>query len=253
LQRLNDALRTHPIVLFGEVHDNAAQHALRARALRTLLESGARPALAMEQFDRERQVDLERTLARPDVTVDDVIDASGVDGRPMRGWDWAFYKPYIALAIEYHLPLIAANVSRSDAMRVIDRGLAAEGFDARVPADIAAGQASAIVDGHCGMLDAAQAETMVSAQAARDQLMARVIEANAGSGIVLLAGNGHVRRDIGVPRWLSAETRARSVSIGLLEGSEADASAFDITLTTPAQPREDPCEGMRRAASAPPG
>ncbi|HEY4065326.1 MAG TPA: ChaN family lipoprotein [Burkholderiaceae bacterium] len=252
LQRLNEALRTHPIVLFGEVHDNAAQHALRAQALRTLLDSGARPALAMEQFDRERQPELDRALARPGVTVDEVIAAGSADGRPMRGWSWPLYRPYIALAIEYHLALVAANVSRADAMHVIEDGLAAQGFDARVPADIAAAQTSAIVDGHCGMLDAAQAGTMVSAQAARDQFMARVIEAHAANGIVLLAGDGHVRRDIGVPRWLSAQTRARSVSIGLLEGGDAaQAAAFDLTLATPAQPREDPCDAMLRAASAP--
>jgi uncharacterized iron-regulated protein len=251
LQQLADALRSHPVVLLGEVHDNAAQHALRAQALRTLLESGARPALAMEQFDRERQPEIDRALARPGVTVDDVIDAGSADGRPMRGWSWPLYRPYIALAIEYHLPLVAANVSRRDAMRVIEDGLAAQGFEPRVPADIAAAQTDAIVAGHCGMLDAAQAGTMVAAQAARDQFMARLIEAHAATGVVLLAGDGHVRRDIGVPRWLSAATRARSVSIGLVEGGDAsDAAPFDLTIATKAQPRTDPCEAMKESAAA---
>jgi hypothetical protein len=44
-----------PWCLLGEVHDNAAQHALRLRAFEALLATGARPALAMEQFDRNRQ------------------------------------------------------------------------------------------------------------------------------------------------------------------------------------------------------
>ena len=47
-----------PVVLLGEVHDNAAQHALRLRAFEALLAGGARPALALEQFDRNRQADI---------------------------------------------------------------------------------------------------------------------------------------------------------------------------------------------------
>jgi uncharacterized iron-regulated protein len=145
------------------------------------------------------------------------------------------------------LPLIAANVSRADTRRVLKDGLPSLGFEGRVPADIEAAQASAIVEGHCGMIDAVQAGPMVGAQVARDQFMARLVEANRARGAVLLAGNGHVRRDIGVPRWLDAKTRAQSASIGLLEPGDANAAAFDVTLTTPAQTRADPCEAMRAA------
>ena len=42
------------IVLFGEVHDNAAQHRLRLEILRRAIERGWRPAIAMEQFDLGR-------------------------------------------------------------------------------------------------------------------------------------------------------------------------------------------------------
>jgi uncharacterized iron-regulated protein len=246
------ALRSSPIVLLGEVHDNPVQHALRARALRSLLETGARPALLMEQFDRERQADLDRVLAQPGVTPDDVIAAASPADTAMTGWSWRFYRPYIALAIEYRLPVVAANVSRDDTRRVLKEGLPALGFEPNVPADIGAAQSSAIVDSHCGMVDARQAGRMVGAQVARDQFMARLIEADASRGVVLLAGNGHVRRDVGVPRWLKAESRARSVSIGLLEPGERDASAFDVVITTPAPAdRADPCEGMRAPSPAP--
>ena len=246
-RRLNDAVRSRPLVLLGEVHDNAAQHAMRAEALRALLESGARPALLMEQFDRERQAELDRALARSGTTADAVIAAATPADPSMQGWSWLYYKPYIALAIEYKLPIVAANVSRDDTRRLLKDGLSSLGFEARVPADIEAAQASAIVDGHCGMIDTAMAGRMVGAQVARDQFMARAIEANGARGAVLIAGNGHVRRDVGVPRWLSAAARERSVAIGLLEPGDASAAAFDVAFTTAAQPRSDPCEGMRGA------
>ena len=244
LPALVAAVRSRPVVLLGEVHDNAAQHSLRAQALRALADSGARPALLMEQFDREQQGGLDRVLARPGATVDEVIAAGAPDAGAMKGWDWALYRPYIALALEHRLTIVAANVSRADTRRVAQNGLPALGFDATVPGDIDTAQAQAIVDGHCGQLDDAQARRMVGSQVARDQFMARVLEANAARGAVLLAGNGHVRADIGVPRWLSAATRARSVVIGLLEQGDPNGGAFDVTFTTAPQPRPDPCEGM---------
>jgi uncharacterized iron-regulated protein len=248
LQALIAAMRSRPVVLLGEVHDNAVQHALRAQALRALLDGGARPALLMEQFDREQQGAIDRALARPGAGVDDVIAAGAPDAAAMQGWDWALYRPYIALALQRRLPIVAANVSRADARRVVQNGLpslASFGFDARVPADIDTAQAQAIVASHCGLLDAAQAHRMVGAQVARDQFMARLVEAHAAQGAVLLAGNGHVRADIGVPRWLSAATRARSVAIGLLEPDDDSSAAFDVALTTTAQPRPDPCQAMK--------
>lgn len=246
-QRLTAALMERPVVLLGEVHDNAAQHAMRARALRALLEAGARPALLMEQFDRERQADLDAALARPGATADQVIAAATPADPAMQGWTWPFYEPYIALAIAYRLPIVAVNVSRTDTRRVLTDGLPSLGFDPNVPADIEAAQARAIVDAHCGMIDTAQAGRMVGAQVARDQFMARAVEANVVRGAVLIAGNGHVRRDIGVPRWMNEATRARSVSIGLLEPDDPNASAFDVVFTTAVQSRPDPCESMRAA------
>jgi len=51
--------------VLGEIHDNAAQHAVRAQALEQLLQAGLRPALAFEQFDRERQSDIDRVRKQP--------------------------------------------------------------------------------------------------------------------------------------------------------------------------------------------
>ena len=251
-QQLVAAIGKHSVVLLGEIHDNAAQHAMRERALRQWIEAGARPTLLMEQFDRERQGDLDRALAQPGVSADAVIAAAAAPSlRPGQGWRWPLYRPYIALAIEYRLTIVAANVSRADTRRVVGEGLQALGFDPNVPADIADAQASEIIDSHCSQLDAADAQRLVAAQVARDQFMARMIERVAPRAAVLLAGNGHVRSDIGVPRWLTPATRRRSVAIGLLEvGASADGMHFDVVLRTPEQPRADPCEAMRAAPAS---
>lgn len=241
---LDAAVRSRPIVLLGEVHDNAEQHRLRAAAFRALLESGARPALLMEQFDRERQGDLDRALAMPGVTPDAVIAAGNAGDPAMQGWSWPFYRPYLALAIAYRLKVVGVNVSRADTRKLVQDGLASQSFDPDVPADLRNTQAEAIVEGHCGMIELPLALRMSDAQVARDQFMARTVGMYP-RGAVLLAGNGHVRKDIGVPRWMSPADRERSVSIGLLEPDDPNAAAFDVVIRTPAQARPDPCEGMR--------
>ena len=236
---------TRPVVLLGEVHDNAEQHALRLRAFEAWLAQGARPALLMEQLDRNRQSQIDGLLARhPPPSAEQFLAEVVPD---LRGWDWRFYRPFIALALQHGLPIVAANVPRDEARAVMRQGLAAHGFDAAVPADIGASLARAVLDSHCGMLDEATAGRMALAQVARDQFMARMVERHASRGVLLLAGNGHVRMDVGVPRWLSPATRARSEAIGLLErDGDMRAASFDRVVFTGTQPREDPCAAMRR-------
>ncbi len=231
-----------PVVLLGEVRDNAAQHALRLQAFEALLATGARPVLAMEQLDRHRQADIDRVRTQtPPPDADALIQAAG--GAP--GWNWAFYRPFITLALQHGLPIVAANVPQAETRRVMREGLAATGFDAQVPPDVLQAQVQAIAGSHCGMLDEPTSRRMALSQVARDQFMARVLQQHAARGVVLLAGNGHVRTDVGAPRWLDAATRARSEAIGVLEQGDDD-SAYDRRVFTPAQQRPDPCEAMRR-------
>ena len=248
--------RVAELLLLGEVHDNAAQHALRAQTLSDLLARGARPALLMEQFDRERQHDIDHLLrhnAEHGVDPQATIEALAELG-DRSGWDWNFYRPYLRLALQYRLPIIAANVAREQARAVMRQGLAAQGFDADVPADIASAHTAAIEASHCGMVSAGLAATMALAQVARDQFMARLVQAHAERGVVLLAGNGHVRKDLGVPRWLTHTVRAQTRVIGFLEPGDDRPEGFDQVIVTPAQARQDPCAAMRaapRAASTP--
>jgi uncharacterized iron-regulated protein len=231
-----------PVVLLGEVHDNAAQHALRLRAFEARLASGARPALLMEQFDREHQAVIDGLRARPPAPdADAIIAAAGGSG-----WEWRHYRPFVALALQHDLPLVAANVSRAQARRVMSAGLQAEGFSAAVAPEVLGALAQEIEDSHCGLVDAATARRMALAQVARDQAMAAAVEQHAGRGVLLLAGNGHVRTDAGVPRWLSPATRARSEAIGLLEIGARERGRYDRVVWTVAQARADPCAGMRR-------
>ena len=62
------------------------------------------------------------------------------------------------------------------------QGLAENGFDAKVPPEITQAHTAEIEASHCGMVNPAQAQRMASAQVARDQFMARQVDANAARG-----------------------------------------------------------------------
>ena len=240
-------MQGHPVVLLGEVHDNAAQHALRVAALRQLLATGARPAIAFEQFDRERQPDIDRARRDADYLIAQAKGSSS--------WHWEFYRPFVALALEYDLPIVAANLSRADAMRVAVNGWLAV-FDPQtvrelkldaLPAELRREQEAAIASGHCNRLSPEEVQAMARAQIARDIVIGQSIRPYLARGVVLLAGNGHVRRDIGVLMWLPADTRRSAVSIGILERRDdgavvSDSGAdFDAYVVTESAERPDPC------------
>ena len=66
---------------------------------------------------------------------------------------------------------------------------------------------------------------------------------HADAGIVLIAGNGHVRKDIAVPYWLHRQGSAAH-AVGFLEPA-SDGAGFDEVHRIPAATREDPCAGFQ--------
>lgn len=235
------------VLLLGEVHDNAAGHAARAALLREKVENGWRPAIAMEQFDTAQQPAL--NAAMTECTDADCVVARAAPTKA--GWTWDYYKPVIALALEYKLPLLAANLSRADASKVVKDGfatvlpaelIARYRLDA-LPSDVLAAQEAEVRDSHCGALPESLVSPMAKAQIARDVVMAETLRTHASTGVVLIAGNGHVRGDIAVPFWLRRDG-LHPHAMGFLEPS-GDATPFDATHRIPAAQRPDPCAGFK--------
>jgi uncharacterized iron-regulated protein len=247
------AVAQNTIYLLGEVHDNPKAHAQRFAFIEALLIKGFKPAIAMEQFDRDQQDVLDHALASCQ-DADCVIRAAGG-----KGWNWDFYKPVIEIALKRQLRIVAANLSLADAMKIARAGLGAAlsretlhefKLDLPLDSELFEKQKEAIDIGHCRMLAAAAFKGMVDAQVARDVWMAKTIRDNASQGLILLAGNGHVRKDIGVYRWLSNAERVRTQTFGYTEdkGDVADTSVFDREIRIEPFERSDPCAAFARRA-----
>ncbi|HEX8601873.1 MAG TPA: ChaN family lipoprotein [Pseudoduganella sp.] len=237
------------VLLLGEVHDNPQGHKLRFEELKKRVDAGWHPVIAMEQFDHEDQPLLDEAQKG-------CVDAGCVI-RVMnkKGWDWQQYYPVIGLALDKHLPIVAVNLSRANASKVVRDGVTSA-FDAKTVAEYRLGepisadwrkaQENEIRTGHCNMLPDMMVPGMVNAQMARDIWMAKLIRDQQPRDVVLIAGNGHVRKDIGVPRWLDAVGSKLTVkSIGYVEGGGMKAQ-FDEVRAIPAQKRADPCAKFKK-------
>jgi uncharacterized iron-regulated protein len=241
---------TNPqVLLLGEVHDNAQGHKLRYELLRQRVEAGWSPVIVMEQFDRENQDLLDKAQKRC-ADAQCVIQVAGG-----ARWEWQLYYPVIQLALTYHLPLVAGNLSRADASRVVRDGVKSSfdpqsvkdyKLDQPLPESVRAAQQQEIVVGHCNMLPEMMIGGMVNAQVARDIWMAKILRDQQPKDVVLIAGNGHVRKDIGVGYWLHQVTPALSVrSVGFVEGSDTG-GRYDSIQTLAPQQRDDPCKQVTK-------
>ena len=249
------------LALLGEVHDNREVHRRRMASLRRAVHAGWRPAIVMEQFDADRQGDIDR--ARRERPGDSRFLIEQATGGGRSGWDWEFYQPLIDLALAFQLPLAAGNLPRAEAMRLVrepisvvlgDERTRRLGLDAPLDDAWQAAQEREIDDGHCGALPRAMFAGMARAQAARDAQMAMVMREHATRGVVLIAGNGHVRRDLGVPRWLQAVPAARVFTVGFVErdtGTPIGPAQYDAVVLARREKRGDPCEGLRKRVKPP--
>lgn len=235
-----------PRVILGEVHDNPEHHRLQRRALDALAALGPRRTLAMEQFDSEHQAALDDARARG-AGAEALAEAGRFD---RKGWGWEMYRPLVELAVARGWPLAAANLSRSEA-RAIVADPARAGLAPPAPRLREALERD-LIEGHCGDRPAAaRLAGMLEAQRARDARMAQAI---AQAPSVLIAGNGHARKDAGVPLYLPD---AEVLSIALVEvdadkRSPADyldgfatRASFDYLWFTPKFDRADPCERIK--------
>lgn len=242
---LVETLRRADFVLLGERHDNPLHHRLRGELVAEL---GSGTAVVAEQLARGQRV--ERGVeAGPDLLA--ALTAAGFDAR---GWDWPQHAPLFEAIVRAGLPLSGGNLPRDTARRIAREGEAAiepalAALLQSAPLDAAARAAldGDLVAGHCGQLPADSVPRLRGAQRARDAAMAVALVEAAGRPAVLVAGNGHVRRDYGVPQLLAVlRPGAVVASVGFLDGDEALAGTpYTHVWTTSAPRRDDPCADLR--------
>lgn len=225
-------------VILGETHDNPEHHRLQRQVLDKL---PGRRSLAMEQFDSAHQAAIHAAQSKS-ADAEAIADAGRFD---RNGWNWPLYKPLVELALARGWPIIAANLSRSEARRIV-REPALSGL-APDPS-LAKALENDIAENHCGQRPEAKLLAgMVEAQRARDARMASLLKGKT----VLITGSAHARRDRGVPLYLhDADVLSISfMEVDLQKAAPRDylsglytPASFDYVWFTSRAPREDPCK-----------
>jgi uncharacterized iron-regulated protein len=90
---------------------------------------------------------------------------------------------------------------------------------------------------------------MTRIQIAKDITMADTVHQMSMPGmvVVLLAGNGHVDRNLGVPLHLRADIKVKTINLHAVNDSQdGPQAAFDSVWTTPALPAKDRCAELQQ-------
>jgi len=242
-------------VLIGETHDNTDQHRVQARIvgyLAGLHESGS---VSFEMIDDVQEKYLHD---RPIPSAQDLI---ALLQHTNSGWDYnVYYRDLFETVVRGGFKILPANIERDHLVELMQdpaAGLPA-GIEQLLDSNPLTPQSTnilrqEIVDSHCGMITTEQAGPMVRGQRIRDAAMAGSL-LNSTAGLkILIAGNGHVRTDLGVPTYIHSPG-SMLVSIGLQEVDDglnkpadyagdwgSDVLPFDYVWFTARADRVDPC------------
>ena len=190
-------LREQDVVLLGELHDNPRHHALRAELISRIASRGT--TVVAEHLPATARV-------RVDGTLQSDLEAAGFDAT---GWAWPMHQPLFESLRAQGLALVGGNLPKGFSKQLMAKG------EAALPAPLAIAYRPSplspeatqrlnqdLIDGHCGQLPDRYLAPMRLVQRATDASMADALLGHKPA--VLVAGNGHVRRDYGVPQVLRA-------------------------------------------------
>ena len=247
-------------LLLGEKHDNPDHHALQLAVIEHLISDDAISQITFEMLDSNATEPLSRFLETEFASDAAMQEFLYWDEQ---GWDWQFYGPLLRAAYHGSVPVTAGNISL-EMVREVYSAPTPQAIEDIFDAETMARLNSDIDESHCGMLPKSQFSPMVRVQQTRDFTMAKSLRLKlklSGGIAVLVAGNYHVRHDLGVPNYLLTGDeqleRKDIVSLALLEvvADENEPAryleqfgaqpAYDYIWFTPAVSDEDYCDSLR--------
>lgn len=250
------AATVRPIVLLGEIHDSAADHAWQLDTIRRI--AAARPALALgfEMFPRSDQTVLDAWV-RGELT--EVAFLAKSDWAHVWGFPAALYLPIFRYARDHRIPMLALNVSHRLVHLTGQVGWAGvptadrEGVGTPAPPSTAyrASLAEAMSSHGGPRMTPDRLARFIDAQLVWDRAMAEAIAAQRARDpartVVSIMGVGHLENRDGVPRQLAALGQADAQVLipvaqacAPLGAGYADAiyvTGPDVTRATGAAPR----------------
>ena len=246
VETLVEQVNRSDFLLLGELHDNPLHHHARGKFIMMLARPDA--TVVSEHFAATGKMALGGSTL-------DSLEAGGFDPK---AWGWPLHAALFEAIRTAGLTVIGGNLPKGLSKELIKGGQAAlpKNSDAIFRqvglTDLSRNQLNQdLIDGHCGQLPDKYLAPMMLVQRATDISMAIALMEHKPA--LLVAGNGHVRKDYGVPQILATMMPASSViSVGFVEGPVAAAEQmpafadkYDFVWFTDAAERTDPCDGFK--------
>ena len=254
-------------ILLGEKHDNKHHHLLQARLIRELTEHGRRPAVVWEMIPEAKQEVLDIFHSKNSHDSKALGKALGWD---VSGWpDWSMYQPVADAAMAEHLAMYGAALSKP-AERALVQGWPSPEISKRrqslslhipMSKEMKTRSLERLFKGHCELMPLETMDPFFNVQRARDAVFAEhMLTTGVRDGSVLIAGDGHVRKDIGVPQFLRRrQPGVRMTTVGFVEVKDnspypidygrlfsGTAIPFDYVWFTPRADNQDHCAELRK-------
>lgn len=257
VQALLQSLSQTRYVLLGEKHDNPDHHQLQAYVLQQLSGEASLASVSFEMLDSSQDA----LLLKISNDVLGSMDALKVHlNWDDEGWNWEYYGPMLYDLLRSGISVRTANIS-SDELMSIYGGEDSDAIKGILGASQLERLEREIDESHCGMLPQSQFGSMVRVQRSRDAQMAASLQRGAGANQganVLLAGNFHARRDLGVPNYIADNEALLSIAFIELSDESGDPREYaadlgpglpyDYLWFTPAVETQDYCAQLRANA-----
>ncbi|PIE13375.1 MAG: hypothetical protein CSA70_05660 [Rhodobacterales bacterium] len=245
---LPTVLDQNGVVLLGEVHDNPHHHAVQSEMLTRI----APKAVVFEMLTPEQASRVTPELRGNRAALEAALGWSD------SGWpDFAMYYPLFATAPG--AVIYGAQLPRGEARKAMSQGVAtyfgpragAFGLDTPLAPDEQSAREEYQHLAHCEAMPEEMLAGMVDLQRLRDAMLARAVVdalAETGGPVAVITGNGHARRDWGVPVYLQRVLPGVMIhALGQSEDGNGPEGRFDALRDSPAAERPDPCEAFRKS------
>lgn len=240
--------------ILGEKHDNPDHHHLQAFVLQQLRNEGSLSSVSFEMLDSSQS---EALFSVSPSALSSMAALKAHLNWDEDGWDWNYYGPMLYESLRAGELVLAANIN-SDELMAIYGGAESEAIKGLLDEAKMRRLEQEIDESHCGLLPQSQFAAMIRVQRSRDAQMATSLQngAREGQGVqVLIAGNFHARRDLGVPNYLPQG--ASLVSLSFIELGEQSTDpldyvealgaeqVYDYLWFTPSMEPQDYCAELR--------
>lgn len=202
-------LTAQDYILIGEEHDQRIHHQIELFLFNQLSQITKVNLLALEMLNVEQQLFIDEIQANQHLSLSDYELQKAIQ---WKNWDWSMYGDLIVAGLGSQAHLIATNLTDIEVSTLLKGAEPLKGtisVSDRVKQSIA----NLLTSHH----NPYPIENMVAVQQFRDRRMAEKLVKNAASMGVLIAGNHHVNKEIGVPLHISEYDKTKKVTVLMLK------------------------------------